>query len=321
MTVEWRILTTALAVFAGVGVLAAGLVLVLGRRISQGTAAARADRLADLRLLPAAAGTIASAIVLLAFVAFEPRWETEEMGVGVPALAGFAALLFAGSVARGFRLIRATRITTRAWLRAGESISLAGISAPAFAVDADFPVVTVIGFVRPRLIIARRVLDACTDEELRAILAHEQGHINRRDNLRRLLICMAPDVIAWLPVSTRWFDDWREAAEDAADDAATMSGADGPLRLAQALLKVARLVPDSQPRPALPASTLYRGERLERRVNRLIGRDAAASSSSIEAPHAGTSPRRLLAAFIVTVSLAMLEQIHGLVERVIHSLP
>jgi hypothetical protein len=52
-----------------------------------------------------------------------------------------------------------------------EPIALEGISIPAVAVDADFPIVAVAGVVRPRLIIARSVLASCSHEELRAVLA------------------------------------------------------------------------------------------------------------------------------------------------------
>jgi beta-lactamase regulating signal transducer with metallopeptidase domain len=207
-------------------------------------------------------------------------------------------------------------VTTRAWLAEARPIHLAGISAPAYVVDADFPVVTVVGFRRPRLIIARTVLESCSEEELGAILAHEQGHIDRGDNLRRLLIGIAPDVIAWLPLSARMLADWREAAEDAADDDAGKCGTDGRLRLAQALIKVARLAPASAVQAAIPASALYRGEGLDRRVRRLLaGRESAAATPS-RARTLG-----LAAAATIAVSLAMLEQIHGLVEGLIHRLP
>jgi Zn-dependent protease with chaperone function len=91
------------------------------------------------------------------------------------------------------------------WLRSAQPVTLAGISAPALVVESEFPVVSVVGLRRPRLVIARAVLDSCSNEELRAILAHEQGHIDRRDNLRRLLLSIAPDILNWLPVSERMF--------------------------------------------------------------------------------------------------------------------
>ena len=47
---------------------------------------------------------------------------------------------------------------------------------PAFAIDADAPVMALVGVLRPRLLITRRCIDALTDEELAASVAHELGH-------------------------------------------------------------------------------------------------------------------------------------------------
>ncbi|HXT72159.1 MAG TPA: M56 family metallopeptidase [Vicinamibacterales bacterium] len=316
MTVELRILMVTLAVFAGVSLLTTGIVLLLAGRESAGPAALRARRLSAVRLLPAAAAAAIGIIVLTSFAEFEPRWEGEEVGVALPMLAAFAILLIGSSFWRGLQLVRATYQTTRAWLAAAEPVELAGTAVPAFVVDTEFPVVSAIGFFRPKLIIARKVLDSCNDEELGAILAHEQGHIDRGDNLRRLLIGMAPDVITWLPVSARLLADWRQAAEDAADDDAVKSGADGHLRLAQALVKVARLAPVSRSQSAIPASALYRGESLDRRVRRLT--DAGGPAAT---PPQRTWPVRLIAVLLVAGSLTVLENIHGVVENLIHRLP
>ncbi len=93
MTVEVRILLIGLAVFAGTGLIAAMLVPLVGGRWIKGTAAQRASRLADLRLLPSMAALTASVIVAGSFLAFEPQWDGEDVGVAVPLLAAFATLL------------------------------------------------------------------------------------------------------------------------------------------------------------------------------------------------------------------------------------
>lgn len=316
MTAELRMLVIAFAVFAGVGLVMTMLVPAVAGRWTRASAARRAERLAHLRLLPTLTAALSSLIVLAAFARFEPRWDGEEIGIAIPVLAAFGAVLLLTSAWRGFRLVRATRATVGTWLRTAEPIELSGISARAFAVDTEFPVVTVVGFRRPQLIIARSVLDSCSPEELRAILAHEQGHINRRDNLRRLLIAVAPDILQWLPVSARLSSEWREAAEDAADDDAARSGTDGSIRLAAALLKVARLAPGSEPPAPMPASALYRGESLERRVRRLLS-----ARDTVPAPTARSWSMKLAVGLIVTGSLSVLENVHGLVEGLIHSLP
>ena len=314
MTFELRIAVIGLAAFAAIGLLATCLVPVAARHIVAGAAVTRARRLAALRLLPSVAALAGGTLVTLSFVFFEPRHTGEEIGTVFPVFAALGAALLATALWRGAAVARATRTLVRQWAVRAEPIALDGISIPAFAVDARFPIVAVAGVVRPRLIIARSVLASCSPEELRAVLAHEQGHIDRRDNLRRLLIASAPDVISWLPASRRMFAAWREATEEAADDAASRAGAEGRLRLASALIKVAKLAPGPAP-TVIPASALYCGERLEGRIRRLL------EPFGGQHEPAATWRSRLTLCVGIGGSVLVLEGIHAVIETAIHTLP
>jgi Zn-dependent protease with chaperone function len=321
VTFEWRIAIVGLSVFALTGLVASCVVPFLLPRRATLPAAERARRLAALRLLPAGSATAVSTLVTLAFLAFEPRATGEQFGVALPALAVLALAIFVAAGWRWFQAARDTRRLVQQWLRDAEPLALSGISAPAFVVTTDFPIVAVIGWRAPRLLIARSVLASCSPDELQAILAHEQGHIDRRDNLRRLLLTITPDVLAWLPSSEQLFVEWREAAEEAADDDAARTGEEGRARLASALVKVARLAAPAprQTRQAaqawMPASALYRGENLDRRVRRLLGAGEPSRRASCR------WPRRMLAAVVALAALAVLETVHAVVETAIHLLP
>ena len=67
---------------------------------------------------------------------------------------------------------------------------------PVFAIEESFPTVAVVGFSRPALFIAERVLRECTADEVRAMVLHECAHVTHRDNLKRFLIRACPDVAA-----------------------------------------------------------------------------------------------------------------------------
>ena len=86
--------------------------------------------------------------------------------------------------------------------------------------------------------------------------------------------------------------------------------------LAAALLRVARMVPAGQPRVHLPASALYRGEDLERRVRRLI-------DSPTPSPVAGLSRRRrlMIGVFLLTLGALLLHGMHEVVEAAVTYLP
>ncbi len=314
MTFEARIVVIGLAAFAATGLLATCLVPFMAGRIVTGAAATRARRLAGLRLLPSVAALAGGALVTLSFVFFEPRRPGEEIGTVFPAFAALGFALLATAVWRGAQVTRATRTLVREWMVRPEPIALDGISIPAVAVDANFPIVAVAGVIRPRLIVARSVLASCSAEELRAVLAHEQGHIDRRDNLRRLLMTSAPDVISWLPASGRMFAAWREATEEAADDAASESGTEGRLRLASALIKVAKLAPGPAP-TFIPTSALYCGERLENRIRRLLEPFGGHHETG------ATWRSRVTLGLSIGGSALVLEGIHAVIETAIHTLP
>jgi len=174
--------------------------------------------------------------------------------------------------------------------------------------------VAVVGMLRPRLIIARSVLAACPEDELHAILAHELHHVERRDNFRRALLVMLPDPLTLLPASRRLLADWREAGEDAADECAERLGEGGRPALAQALLRVARLANAADAPATMPASALYGGGSLERRVRRLLEPTASRSR------RAGTwmAPLVLIGS---ALALAALGTVHHVIEYAVTHLP
>jgi beta-lactamase regulating signal transducer with metallopeptidase domain len=196
-----------------------------------------------------------------------------------------------------------------------EPVTLPGIDVPAYAVTSAFPVVAVVGIFRPRVVIARAVLTACTPEQLQAIAAHERRHLRVRDNLRRAVMFASPDVVSWLPVAARLREAWNTAAEEAADDAAAEVGHEGRVELAEALIRVARLGSTGAPGSALPASALYRGENLDRRIRRLL-EPVPAAAASLPSWH-----RRATLVAALAVSALVLEGVHVVIELGVRFLP
>ncbi len=275
----------------------------------------RARFLFHLRLLPLVASVAWATLASGSFVLFEPRSGDEHIGQTLPVLAACGALLLLAAVIRLVTTIVRHHQMLSNWRRGATSITLAGVTTPAFAINSDFPVVAVVGVLRPRLMVAQCVLDTCTAEELAAILAHEQMHITRRDNLRRLLLMALPDPFAWLSTGRAMDLAWHDAVEQVADEGAgDRAGDAGRVALAGALVRLARLVPESQPITELPASALYRGEPIEQRVRRLLD----------PIPPRPRAPRHYQwAALVVVLTLAivLLNPIHELLEAAVTRLP
>lgn len=277
----------------------------------------RARALFALRAFPTALAVFVTAgLFLPAFLLLEPRDSAEEVGLAI-ALAAFLslALLLRGPLAAASAW-RSTRKQVRAWLTNGEPLELPGAGVPATLVDADFPIVAVFGSRRPRVLMARSAREAFTNRELEAVLAHEGAHASRGDNVSRLLMRGAPDVLAWTAWAARLERTWSEAVEEAADRATPRALA---LPLASALVKTARLAVDAAGPPAA-ASALYQTGSITRRVRwLLLGQRTEAAPSSRFASWLAVPGFALVvgSSALVAGSLGLLQRVHAVTEAAV----
>lgn len=232
-------------------------------------AVARARRLLLLRLAPVLAGLLACGVSLLAFLRYEPRTTAETPGWILLTCALAGAGLTISSLWRFMVRCRTTGRFLRTVERTATRITVPGVAVPTWRLDITFPLVALAGVWRSRLLIARCVLEQIPDDELHVVLKHELAHARHRDNLTRLLLTALPDVVG---LAERWLGierAWHEAAEDAADDLATGDDPQARVRLASALVRVARMA-GRQALPEVPLLAFHRGEPVERRVRRLL---------------------------------------------------
>ena len=224
----------------GLASLALSGLLALGWRLAARRRATASVDLLSLRLLPAVGALLlALAVVLPAFLSYEPPREEEGAGPWLWVLAAFAVAFLAHGAWRGARACSAAR-------------TLLGRCAPAAPGEAPHghllqlpetgePLAAVIGAWRPRVVVSESVRAACSLEEFTEVLAHEAAHLASGDNLKLLLLTSAPDALAWTPLGAELLEHWRNAAEREADQRATGADRERRLALASALIKVARL--------------------------------------------------------------------------------
>jgi Zn-dependent protease with chaperone function len=323
-------LCLALAAFAALDaagtLFAAAAWRAAGRPARALSAAARARLLFGLRVLPPAFALVfVAALLIPAYLIYEPYPAPDTVGLPLAALAALSACGLARAAGRAFSSWLATRRLTERWMRGAEPVAFAGIEVPSYRLVGAPPVLAVIGTLRPRLFVASQVLDSLSPEELSVALAHERGHLLARDTLRRAVMNLCRDLLPLFAAGRALDRAWAEEAERAADEYAARAGAEGALDLAAALLKIARLMPEGVESVVPAGAFLLEGsdDGLAGRVRRL-----AEMASAEKSPGGGASlvlktvaPTLLLLLFtLVTAAAAdpqILAHVHALTERAV----
>jgi Zn-dependent protease with chaperone function len=273
--------------------------------------AVRSQLLFALRVLPPVLGAAVAGLLLLAFLLFEPRESVEPVGVPLLLLALLGGALLVTGARRAAHGARVSSRVARSWRARGRERALGARGETAVVFDWAFPVVSLFGWRRPHLFVERRLLEAFDADELDAVLRHESAHARGRDNLKRSVMRSCPDVLGATPLSRRLEKDWSEAAEAAADDAASAGGAGQRLALASAIVKLARM---ATPLPCpVPGSAAYDGAPVASRVSRLL--DDGDAIAPLAAPSLALVSTPL--ALAVLWGLGQLRQIHELIERAV----
>ena len=178
-----------------------------------------------------------------------------------PLVAGLAVLLAMRLGRQGWAALRALR-HSRSIARALEGVASPG-GAGSMIVPVDEPQAFVVGLFRPRMYLSQGLLRTTDPRDLESVMEHERSHVQRRDPLRRLIasLGLAFHLPGIASIIERRLAATQESAADA--DAARVLG--DPPRIAEALVKVARL------RVArLPLAVGILGSDLEFRVRELL---------------------------------------------------
>lgn len=302
--------------------LTGGLWRMFGGTTRRWSAFSRARLIFLFRTFPALVAVLCVVLLFVpAYLAYEPRHTSENVSFKLALLAFVSAVGLALAATRSIAAWRATARLAGDWITQGKRISIPGIDIPTYRIAHYFPVIAIVGIFRPRLFIATQVLDVLTVEEINAALAHEQGHLIARDNMKQGLLRACRDSLLIIPCGRSLDRDWAEASEEAADEWAANEGGNVALDLASALVKIARIVPEGA-RPAMPAGVFLLGDDevkgIGSRVSRLM--HLAAPQYQRQAG-AGFSSRVLAwstAATLVSILLLMMR--HPVVFAAVHSL-
>jgi len=260
-----------------------------------------------LRLFPAAAALLAVAgLCVPSYLWFEKK-HVEFVGLVCLAAAALGAAVWMASWARSLRAIVRSHRYVRQCRRSG-SLWIA---------DGTAPFLGIAGIVRPKLIVSRSVADALSGDQLAAAIRHERAHQNSADNLKRLLLLLAPDALPFLRGFSAVERAWLRFTEWAADDWAVQQDAACSLSLAEALVRVARLGVAAQNSP-LMSHFVAASVSISVRVERLL---SPAADGATPTPSRFAIAGALVALPFVALLMAQpatLHSVHELLERLVH---
>lgn len=156
----------------------------------------------------------------------------------------------------------------------------------------------VIGGKEPRILISPSLLEALTDDELDAILAHEVSHIRAYDVPVTVIAGILRDAVAWNPVAHLAMRRLVAEREFEADRcAARLTGK--PLAVASSLLKMCELIGRPQLRSIRGAAFFGRRGPLRKRVANML----ALADGRISATESGRLP--YIAAVVLAVVMGL----------------
>lgn len=289
----------------------------MAERVRPGVAA---RCLLALRLFPAGfAVVVVAGLCAPSYLWLEPEAGPELVGYAFLGAALLGLAVWGLAIARGLRAAATSLRYGRNWRHAGRETRLAGESWPVWVIEDSAPFVVLAGIVHPRLLVSRGVVSALSAEQLAAALGHERAHWIARDNLKRLVLLLAPDVVPFLASFGMIERAWARFTEWAADDRAVDGDPRRSLSLAAALVRVARMGAALQPLP-LAASLMADGRDLSARVDRLLGTAPPGGKFERGLALAASGAALLLAGGFVAVVLhpATLYRVHWLMERLVH---
>ena len=271
---------------------------LIAKTASGWSARTRVNLIFLLRVMPLAVAIIfIFAFVLPSFVMFEPAATGETVGLKLGLIALVSAFGLAAAFGRIFGSWWRTKRLIGEWIRLSEPVAIDGVQIPTFSLRHPFPVIAVVGVIRPQMFVAEQILSELDEPELSAAIAHECGHISTHDNLKRIAMRICGDLLVF-PLGKTLDRVWSDAAESAADEyAATRGGRRSALDLASALIKVGRITPREKAREMPIGAFLLEAEdgSLAVRVDRLL------QIADNTEPVAGAASRKPIAMWLIPV--------------------
>ena len=132
----------------------------------------------------------------------------------------------------------------------------------------------VVGFLRPTLLLPEEILKHLPPSQLEAVIAHEQSHVRRRDNLTAA-IHMVVEAVFWFHPFVWWIGARLVEERERACDESVLSLGGEPRDYAEAIVSVCKLYVESP----LTCVSGISGADLKKRIVRIMARHVGLNMS------------------------------------------
>lgn len=272
-----------------------------------------------LRMAPAATTLfLVMGFCVPSYIWLEPDIASERVGFAclLAALLGGAVWLLA--LLRGLLSVARTAQYLRSCQGNGVEKIVGRGATPILVLNGGVPLLAVAGVIHPWLLVSESVLNALSEEQKEAAFRHEAAHRVSRDNLKKFLFLLAPDILPMVSGLSNLERGWARFTEWAADDQAVDGDPQRALSLAAALVKVAKM--GVHPTPSYLLSSLVDDDLdLETRVDRLLREPAYAEKPLAPLKAFARNASLVIAGVAVTILLwpQSLGGIHRLLEHLV----
>jgi hypothetical protein len=264
------------------------------------------------------------AFVVPRYVEAETNLFAERVGLLSLAVAVLILLRYLHALQHGFSM----------WWRAAQlqhmfdSAGVADIPAtpgpPVISASGLCPPVAVVGLLRPRILIAKAMLDPSnlSPEGLAIALDHEHAHLSHGDNWKLFALTCLPSLGLHTQAHPKPVRLWQRYNDWAADDDAVRDSPDRALTLAESLVVCAKSIPAIRPDFLFTGFAAHEAE-LEARIERLLNVDRFLHTDISQQLTAGQRLPALLAcagAVLVPVCLLATKAswLHDVAETILH---
>lgn len=268
--------------------------------------------LLSFRLMPAllALVTVAS-LCLPSFISLESERGAELAGMPFLAIAALGGAVWGMALWRGARALLRSQRSLR-----GQAHFETGAE-QVWVWEGPTPFLGLAGVFRPRVVLSRSVAQALDADQLAAALRHERAHRESSDNLKRLLLLLAPEACPGMRLFPRVDRAWARYTEWAADDRAVGQDPARSVSLAEALVRVARLGAGSCAAPLVSPFVPDCGD-IRARVERLLSGRCGLPGSRRAPDSAMIGALALLPVLAAVLAPGSLGAVHGLIEGLMH---